>query len=53
MQEIDVGIDDTSIKAGAIKVANDMGGVTPEGALVLRGAARASIRTGVPISTHH
>ena len=53
VREIEIGIDDTSIKAGAIKVANDMGGVTPEGALVLRGAARASIRTGVPISTHH
>ncbi len=53
VREIEVGIDDTEIKAGAIKVANDMGGVTPEGGLVLRGAARASIRTGCPISTHH
>jgi len=53
VREIEVGIDDTGIKAGAIKVANDMGGVTPEGELVLRGAARASIRTGCPISTHH
>lgn len=53
VREIEVGIDDTEIKAGAIKVANDMGGVTPEGELVLRGAARASIRTGCPISTHH
>lgn len=53
VREIEVGIDDTTIKAGAIKVANDMGGVTPEAELVLRGAARASIRTGCPISTHH
>ena len=53
VREIEVGIDDTEIKAGAIKVANDMGGVTPEGELVLRGAARAAIRTGCPISTHH
>jgi len=53
VREIEVGIGDTSIKAGAIKVANDMGGVTPEGELILRGAARASIRTGCPISTHH
>jgi phosphotriesterase-related protein len=30
-----------------------MGGVTPEGELVLRGAARACKRTGCPISTHH
>jgi phosphotriesterase-related protein len=53
VREIEVGIGDTSIKAGAIKVASDVGGVTREGALVLRGAARASIRTGCPISTHH
>ena len=53
VREIEVGIDDTAIKAGAIKVANDMGGVTPEAEPVLRGAARASIRTGCPISTHH
>ncbi len=53
VREIEVGIDDTGIKAGAIKVANDMGGVTPEGERILRGAARASKRTGCPISTHH
>lgn len=52
VREIEVGIGDTGIKAGAIKVANDMGGVTPEGERVLRGAARACIRTGCPISTH-
>jgi phosphotriesterase-related protein len=34
-------------------VANDAEGVTPEAELVLRGAARAAKRTGVPISTHH
>ncbi|HKS92560.1 MAG TPA: hypothetical protein VJQ83_11575 [Tepidiformaceae bacterium] len=53
VREIEVGIGDTNIKAGAIKVANDMGGVTPEGERVLRGAARALRRTGCPISTHH
>ena len=53
VREIEVGIDDTGVKAGAIKVANDMGGVTPEGEQVLRGAARALKRTGCPISTHH
>lgn len=53
VREIEVGIGDTGIKAGAIKVANDMGGVTPEGERVLRGAARALKRTGCPISTHH
>ena len=53
VREIEVGIGNTGIKAGAIKVANDMGGVTPEGERILRGAARALKRTGCPISTHH
>jgi phosphotriesterase-related protein len=54
VREIEVGIDDTGIKAGVIKVANDTatGGVTPESERVLRGAARALKRTGCPISTH-
>jgi len=53
VREIEVGIEDTGIRAGAIKVANDMGGVSPEGERILRGAARALKRTGCPISTHH
>ena len=53
VREIEVGIGKTDIKAGAIKVANDIGGVTPEGERILRGAARALKRTGCPISTHH
>jgi phosphotriesterase-related protein len=53
VREIEVGIGETGIKAGAIKVANDMGGVTAEGERILRGAARASKRTGCPISSHH
>ncbi len=52
VREIEVGIGDTGIKAGVIKVANDTQGVTPEGELILRGAARALKRTGCPISTH-
>ena len=52
VREIEVGIEDTGIKAGIIKVANDQGGVTPEGEIILRAAARAQKRTGVPISTH-
>lgn len=53
VREIEVGIDDTNIKADAIKVANDAEGVTLPGERVLRGAARACVRTGCPISTHH
>ena len=53
VREIEVGIADTGIKPGAIKVANDAEGVTEPAELVLRGAARALKRTGCPISTHH
>ncbi len=53
VHEITEGIGTTDIKAGAIKVANDAGGVTSEGEQILRGAARALKRTGCPISTHH
>ena len=52
VREIEVGIEGTGIRAGIIKVANDAGGVTPEGEIILRAAARAQKRTGVPISTH-
>ena len=52
IREIEEGIEGTGIKAGIIKVANDMGGVTPEGEIILRAAARAHRATGVPISTH-
>ena len=51
-REIEVGIDGTGIKAGIIKVANDVEGVTETAEIVLRAAARAQIRTDVPISTH-
>ena len=53
VREIEVGIGETEIKAGVIKVANDSEGVTPEAERILRGAARALKRTGCPISTHH
>ena len=52
IREIEEGIENTGIKAGIIKVANDMGGVTEEGEIILRAAARAQKATGVPISTH-
>ena len=52
IREIEEGIENTGIKAGIIKVANDMGGVTDEGEIILRAAARAQKATDVPISTH-
>jgi len=52
VREILEGIEGTDIRAGIIKVANDQGGVTPEGEVILRAAARAQRCTGVPISTH-
>ena len=53
VREIEVGIGDTDIRAGAIKVANDMEGVTEAYDSTIRGAARACKQTGTPISTHH
>ncbi len=52
VHEIEHGIAGTGIKPGVIKVSNDVGGVTPEGEAVVRGAAQACKATGVPISTH-
>ncbi|MBI4498960.1 MAG: phosphotriesterase-related protein [Chloroflexi bacterium] len=52
IREIEEGIEGTGIRAGIIKVANDQEGVTPEGEIILRAAARAQKATGVPISTH-
>ncbi len=52
VREIEQGIEGTGIKAGIIKVANDAEGVTREGELILRAAARAAKQTGVRISTH-
>jgi phosphotriesterase-related protein len=52
IHEIEEGIGGTGIRAGVIKVANDIGGVTEVGELVLRAAARACTATNAPISTH-
>src|SRR5205814_6351956 len=51
-REIEQGIEGTGIKAGIIKVANDAEGVTREGEIILRAAARAAKQTGVRVSTH-
>jgi phosphotriesterase-related protein len=52
VREIEVGIDDTDIKAGAIKVAARSDVMTPAEENAFRAAARASRKTGIPIETH-
>lgn len=52
VREIEQGIEGSGIRAGIIKVANDAEGVTREGEIILRAAARAAKQTGVRVSTH-
>jgi len=52
VHEIERGIEGTRIRAGVIKVATDRDGVTTFLEKVLRGAARASKATSIPIETH-
>ena len=51
-RDIEKGISGTNIKAGILKSASDREGVTPEGEIMLRGVARAHLKTGVPIVLH-
>ena len=52
IREIQEGIAGTGIKAGILKAASDMSGVTPEQTPILRGVARAHLQTDVPIMLH-
>ncbi|MED1605082.1 phosphotriesterase [Cytobacillus kochii] len=53
VHEITVGIDGTSAKAGAIKVGVSRGGKLSElDKRIYHAAARAALKTGVPIITH-
>jgi phosphotriesterase-related protein len=52
VREIEQGIAGTDIKAGILKSASDVAGVTPEEEVVLRAVARAHLETGVPIMLH-
>ena len=51
-REIEDGIGGTGIKAGVIKAASDVDGVTPPLEMMLRAAAKAHLKTGVPIAIH-
>ena len=52
IREITKGMQGTTAKAGVIKVANDDPNLRPEEIAVLRGAARATKATNIPITTH-
>lgn len=52
VNDIEIGIAGTGIRAAILKCATDVPGVTPDVERVLRSVARAHLRTGVPISTH-
>ncbi|WP_081092586.1 MULTISPECIES: aryldialkylphosphatase [Peribacillus] len=52
IHEITVGIDGTSAKAGAVKVGVSREGLSELDQRIYRAAARAAVKTGVPIITH-
>ena len=52
VKDITEGIADTGVKAGVIKCATDVDGLTPGVERVLRACARTHRQTGVPITTH-
>jgi len=52
VRDIEVGIQNTSIKAGFLKCAADSPGITSDLEKVFRAVARAHKWTGVPIMTH-
>jgi phosphotriesterase-related protein len=52
IREIQEGIAGTDIKAGILKAASDISGVTSEEETILRAVARAHLQTGVPIMLH-
>ena len=52
VKDITEGIADTGVKAGIIKCATDVDGLTPGVERVLRACARTHRQTGVPITTH-
>lgn len=52
IHELTVGVGDTDIRAGIIKVGTGEGEVTDYERMLLEGAALASVETGAPITTH-
>ncbi len=52
VRELTVGIGETGVRAGIIKVATGHGAITDYERTVLEAAAKASVETGAPITTH-
>jgi phosphotriesterase-related protein len=52
IHDIEVGIQNTQIRAAFLKVVTEQPGVTENIEKLLRAVARAHLRTGVPIMTH-
>ena len=52
IREIEQGVGDTGIRAGIIKVATGPGQITDYEKTILEAAARASVATDTPITTH-
>ncbi len=52
IKELSEGIGDTGIRAGIIKVASGYPEISDYEKMVLRAAAKASVETGAPITTH-
>lgn len=50
--DIERGIAGTGIRAGMIKIASDLEGITPDVERVFTAASVAHLQTGVPITTH-
>ncbi len=52
ISDIQEGIAGTNIKAGILKGASDVSGITPSEEIILRGVARAHLQTNAPIMLH-
>ena len=52
LHDIEVGIADTGVRAGMLKVVTDREGITPDVRRVMEAATTAHLRTGVPITSH-
>ncbi|MGH2382935.1 MAG: phosphotriesterase family protein [Candidatus Limnocylindria bacterium] len=52
VRDLSHGVGDPPVRAGVIKVGTSLDAITPLERTVIKAAARASLETGAPISTH-